>query len=326
MKTPRFWYPQPGDKTSELEVMLLSPLSHVFEAGTALRRKLASPYRSPKPLICIGNVVAGGAGKTPTALALASMFKEYGYKPVFVTRGYGGSGSVRCVDLHRHDAGDVGDEAMLLSAVAPTWVGRDRVKAVREAETHGSMIIADDGFQNPNLSPSASILVIDGEAGIGNGRIIPAGPLREPLGDALNRATVIVVIGNDRYNIASRAKLPVFQAHLEPQAPRGFKAAGKYIAFAGIGRPSKFFATAKSMKLDLAATREFPDHYVYTTEDIDSLRLDAEVMGARLVTTEKDAVRLPPYFRSEVIVIPIRLVFDVPGAGEVLAELLMRRP
>ncbi|MDD4615630.1 MAG: tetraacyldisaccharide 4'-kinase [Alphaproteobacteria bacterium] len=324
MKTPRFWYPPPGDKISEFKAKLLSPLSRVFEAGTALRRRFAKAYRSPRPVICIGNAVAGGAGKTPVALALARLFSDIGHKPVFVSRGYGGRGKLTCVDLRRHDATDVGDEAMLLAATAPTWVGRDRVKAVREAETHGSVIIADDGLQNPNLAPSASILVVDGEAGIGNGRIIPAGPLREPFLDALSRATAMIVIGKDPYNLGRKTKIPVFQAHFEPVVPKGLPSVGRYVAFAGIGRPSKFFTTARLLELDIAAVREFPDHYIYTTDDVDSLRLDAEVLGARLITTEKDAVRLPPYFRAEVIVIPVRLVFDIQGSEEVLVDILLK--
>jgi tetraacyldisaccharide 4'-kinase len=327
MKTPRFWYPKPGDRASTLKAGLLSPFSVFFKAGTALRRSLARPYHSRKPVICIGNAVAGGAGKTPMALALAKILKKRGHNPVFVTRGYGGRGSLTCVDLKRHDVTDVGDEALLLAATAPTWAARDRKKAVRDAEVHGSIILADDGLQNPSLAPAASILVVDGEAGIGNGRIIPAGPLREPFSDALSRATAMVIVGKrDTQKLAAQAKVPVFYAHLEPDLPKGFSKVGRFVAFAGIGRPEKFYATAKALGLDLAGVRSFPDHHIYRSEDIETLRLDAELRGAHLLTTEKDAVRLPPYFRSEVIVLPVKLVFNHEGDEEKLADLILAKP
>ncbi|MDD3370931.1 MAG: tetraacyldisaccharide 4'-kinase [Alphaproteobacteria bacterium] len=326
MKTPRFWYPQPGDRFAAIKATLLSPLSSLFKAGTALRKRFAHAYRSHKPLVCVGNVVAGGAGKTPTAIALAKILQDCGHRPVFITRGYGGKGELTCVDLAVHGAADVGDEALLLAATAPTWVCRDRVLAVREAEKNGTIIISDDGFQNPNLAPSASILVIDGQTGIGNGRIIPAGPLREPLEDALERAAAVIIVGTkDVQGIAKKVDIPVFRGHLEPSLPKGFPNFGKFFAFAGIARPSKFFATARALKLVVAGTREFADHHVYTEDDIDALRLEAEVRGARLLTTEKDAIRLPPAFLDEVIVLPVKLAFDTPGAEADIANLMLGR-
>jgi tetraacyldisaccharide 4'-kinase len=268
--------------------------------------------------------VAGGAGKTPTALALAQILKDRGHNPVFVTRGYGGKGALTCVDPARHNVRDVGDEALLLAASFPTWAGRDRLKAVREAEEQGSIVIVDDGLQNPHLLPTASILVIDGDVGIGNGRIIPAGPLRESLADALKRVAAMIVIGSsDRQNIAAQCSVPVFRAHLEPKLPSGFSKLGRFVAFAGIGRPGKFFATARSLGLDIATAREFPDHYVYTQANVDALRLEAEEQGARLLTTEKDAVRLPEDFRAEVVVLPVRLVFDDPESEKILLDLIL---
>jgi tetraacyldisaccharide 4'-kinase len=276
-------------------------------------------------VVCIGNVVVGGAGKTPTSLALAQILKDHGHKPVFVTRGYGGTGLLTCVDLARHGARDVGDEALLLAEAAPTWAARDRVQALRQAEAHGSIIILDDGLQNPHIAPTSSFLVVDGELGIGNGHIIPAGPLRESLAEALPRLTAMIIIGDrDRQNltaIAQKAGVPVFRARLAPQLPFGFPRDGKFVAFAGIARPEKFFATALSLGLNLADTRGFPDHYVYDEGDIDTLRLEAETYGARLLTTAKDAVRLPADFRAEVLVLPVRLVFDDPGAEKTLADL-----
>ena len=326
MRAPRFWYAQRGEVSSTLWSDLLVPLSGLFKAGTKLRRAFApNPYRAHVPLICIGNVVAGGAGKTPTALALAEILKERGHKPVFITRGYGGHGELTYVDLTQHEAEDVGDEALLLAAVAPTWAAHDRVEALRQAETYGSLVIMDDGLQNPHIAPTASLLVVDGEVGIGNGRIIPAGPLRESLVDALRRVTAMIIIGyRDRQNLAAQSTVPVFRARLQPDLPFGFSREGRFIAFAGIARPEKFYATARSLGLDIAATQDFPDHHAYTDADIEALRLQAESEGARLLTTEKDAVRLPPDFRPEVQTLPVRLVFDDPGAENALANLVTR--
>jgi len=325
MRTPRFWYPEPEDRMSALKAQMLAPLSCLFRLGAKIRSALAQSYCSRRPVICVGNVVAGGAGKTPTALALAEILKNCGEKPVFVTRGYGGKGELTCVNLAKHGVNEVGDEALLLAACAPTWVARDRVKALQEAEINGSVVIVDDGLQNPYLGPTASILVVDGNVGIGNGRIIPAGPLREPLEDALDRVAAMILIGTcDRQNLAALAKVPVFRAHLDPKLALGFPRFGKFVAFAGIARPEKFFATAEGLGLDIAQTKSFPDHHIYSQADIDSLRLEAEEAGARLLTTEKDAVRLPPDFRGEVVILPVRLIFDDPGAEKSIAELLLR--
>ena len=325
MKTPRFWYPRPEDRASALKADVLAPLSVLFRVGTFLRRIFAKPYKARVPVVCVGNVVAGGAGKTPTVLALARILKDRGQKPVFVTRGTGGKEILTCVDITRHKATDVGDEALLLAAVAPTWVGRDRVRAVRDAELNSSVIIADDGLQNPNLVPKVSILVVDGDSGLGNGRIIPAGPLREPFANALSRATVMILIGDsDCQNLAKQAEIPVFRAKLEPKLPIGFPRFGRFVAFAGLARPEKFFETARALKLDIADTHEFSDHYVYRQDDIDTLRLEAEEQGANLLTTEKDAVRLPPDFRAEVVVLPVRLTFSEPGAEKAIADLILK--
>ena len=326
MKTPRFWYLRPDGDYSPLLPVLLSPLSGLFQLGTFLRRAFASHSRARVPLICVGNVVTGGAGKTPTAIALARLFKEEGYKPVFVTRGYGGKftsgGNVVYVDPAQHTAADVGDEALLLAGVAPTWASRDRVAAIGQAQSYGTIIIMDDGFQNPHIAPSASLLVIDAETGIGNGHVVPAGPLRESFAAALARAKAMIIIGGeDRQKLAARAKIPVFRAHLQPEIPPGFPREGRFVAFAGIGWPEKFYATLRDMGLDVAETCDFPDHHVFDQADIDGLRLRAEEQGAYLLTTEKDATRLPPAFRAEVVVLPVSLVFDGPDAANSIMRL-----
>jgi tetraacyldisaccharide 4'-kinase len=324
MKTPRFWYPQRGHSETSWPSDLLVPFSGVFKAGTCIRRAFAKAHRASVPVICIGNVVAGGAGKTPTAIALARILKEHGQKPVFATRGYGGTGDVTYVDPEQHTSADVGDEALLLARSAPTWAGRDRIQTVRHAETHGTLIIMDDGLQNPYVVSTVSLLVIDGDVGVGNGRIIPAGPLRETLSDALDRVAGLIIVGErDRQNLAAQACIPVFRARLKPDLPAGFATTGKAIAFAGIGRPEKFYATARAVGLNLVATIDFPDHHAFTEADIAALRLKAKETGARLLTTEKDAVRLPAAFRAEVETLPVKLVFDDADAEEELANLIL---
>jgi tetraacyldisaccharide 4'-kinase len=320
MKAPRFWYQEKSAMAS-----LLSPLSCLFRAGTMLRRKMAHPYRSHKPVICIGNAVVGGAGKTPTALALARILQEQGHRPVFVTRGYGGKTDKRgeaVIVVPHHTVEDVGDEALLLSRTAPTVVGRDRAAAIRLAEKSGTVIIMDDGMQNPHIAATTYILVADGEVGVGNGRILPAGPLREGMADALQRSAMVIMIGADQHNLAAQIELPILRARLEPRLPMGFPRHGPFVAFAGIGRPEKFYATARALGLDLIATIDFPDHHLFSEADIDRLRLAAEEKGARLLTTEKDAVRLPLSFRDEPLTLPVELTFTDSGAENRLLGLL----
>ncbi len=321
MKTPRFWYPAATEASLLPEI--LSPLSYGFRAGGFLRRAFANPYHAQVPVICVGNVVAGGAGKTPTALALAHILKAQGHRPVFVTRGYGGHGWLTCVDRAIHTSRDVGDEALLLAAVAPTWVARDRIAAVRQAENHGTVIIMDDGLQNPHIASTSSLLVIDGGRGIGNGHVIPAGPLRETLQSAVQRVKAVVIIGEDKQKLAGQITEPVFHAHIMPQLAPGFPIRENFVAFAGIAYPQKFYDTARQAGLMLTDTWDFPDHHVFTDTEINELRLWAAEQGARLLTTEKDAVRLPAGFRDEPLTLPVTLGLAAPGDEQALAKLLL---
>jgi len=307
VRTPAFWYRRPG-----LEAALLSPLGFLWRMGGVARRFWATPYHGQKPVICIGNIVAGGAGKTPAALALAEILQQSGHKPVFVTRGYGGTlrGPAR-VDPARHRAQDVGDEALLLARTAPVFIGRDRAAAIRMAEQHGSHVVLDDGLQNPHVRPDLAFLVIDGATAFGNGFLIPAGPLRETFDEAMKRITAIILVGeNVEQKIAERAHCPILRANWQPNLPVDFPRGEKFFAFAGIAKPEKFYATCRMAGLTLIGTEDFPDHHFFTGGELKKLRRRAETDKARLLTTEKDWVRLPADMQKQVTAFPVKLVFE----------------
>jgi tetraacyldisaccharide 4'-kinase len=273
----------------------------------------------------VGNLVAGGAGKTPVALALASRLAESGAAVQIVTRGYRGrlSGPVR-VDPARHDFTAVGDEALLLAARAPCWVARDRTDGVRAAVAAGAaVVILDDGYQNPTIAKTLSLLVVDDAYGFGNGRVIPAGPLREGLARGLARADVVVLLGadaspHDPKTLEIGATLPVIPAALRPVAWERL-AGQRLLAFAGIGRPEKFFATLRGLSAELVETRSFPDHHPFRAGEIDELLYAAERTRARLITTAKDIVRVPTEKRAAIEVLEVEISWRDPDA---LDELL----
>ncbi|NQU61038.1 MAG: tetraacyldisaccharide 4'-kinase [Rhodospirillales bacterium] len=293
MRAPEFWRRGGG-----LFGGLLAPLGWGYGLGTWLRFAFTKPYRSDVPVLCIGNLVAGGAGKTPVALSLGGYLAERGLTVHYLGRGYGGieKGPLR-VDLGAHGAGDVGDEALLLAAVAPTWISVNRAAGVEAAGAGADFIIMDDGFQNPSVAKDLSLVVVDGRYGFGNERLIPAGPLREPVARALDRAHALIVIGEDEAGIGGHPKvkksnLPVLKATVTP-GPEASALKGKaVVAFAGIGEPEKFFRTLSSIGGRVQAAHAFPDHHRYTTNEIQRLKQEAADMGAILVTTTKDAVRL----------------------------------
>jgi tetraacyldisaccharide 4'-kinase len=310
MRAPRFWSNPP--ERPGLLARLLAPLAWLW--ALAARRRLRGPSeRLGVPVVCVGNLTAGGAGKTPTVIALLERLRSRGLAAHVVTRGHGGSlaGPVR-VDERRHRAAEVGDEPLLLAAFAPVWVGRDRAAAGRAAAAAGAdVIVMDDGFQNPSLAKDLSIVVVDAGFGFGNGRVMPAGPLREPVAAGLARADLLLVIGPAAERAAFRARwplsLPVAEGALEP-LPTGMDWAGlRAVAFAGIGRPEKFFASLRALGVELAAAHGFADHAPYGRAILARLEAEARAKHAQLVTTEKDAVRLPPGFRPKVLVLPVRL-------------------
>jgi tetraacyldisaccharide 4'-kinase len=292
----------------------LSPLSAVGAALTA--RRVARPgWQAPVPVICCGNVTVGGAGKTTLVLDLARRLVGRGRSVHVLLRGYGGSAR----GVHRVAEDDpaalVGDEALLLAAVAPTWTGADRAASARAAiEAGADVLLMDDGLQNPTLTKSFSILVVDGATGFGNGRVLPAGPLREPVAAAAARCRVSVLIGSDITGALSRLPpdLPVLRADLVQDSSIGVLAGQRILAFAGIAIPEKFFAPLRRAGAEVAASRAFPDHHPYMARDLEALQLQAEALRARLVTTPKDAVRLPPAFRARVTVIGVALAWENP--------------
>ncbi len=294
MREPSFWWREAG-----IVARMLTPLAAIYGAVAAARLKRRGRHAGT-PVICIGNFTVGGAGKTPAALAVAQLLAAAGERPAFLTRGYGGAlaGPLQ-VDPTRHRAQDVGDEPLLLARTAATIVARDRVEGANLAVATGaSVVVMDDGFQNPSLAKDFSVLVVDGRRGIGNGRVIPAGPLRAPLAAQLARAHALVVVGAAPPASAVMAQaraldIPVLPARLQPDA--GFIAAHRgrrVLAFAGIANPQKFFTTLAEAGIAVAAARSFPDHHRYTCDEAQLLCDHADRAGLALVTTEKDLARI----------------------------------
>ena len=293
---------------------LLSPLSAITEVLTA--RRVAKPgWRAPVPVICCGNVTVGGAGKTTVALDIGQRLLTQGRAVHFLLRGYGGS--VR--GPHRVASSDtaamVGDEALLLAVVAPTWVGADRAASGRAAVTAGAeVLVMDDGLQNPSLRQDVALLVIDGASGFGNGRLLPAGPLREPVAAAASRCAAAILIGDDAHGVAAGLPITVLRASLVLGAEVAELRDRHVVAFAGIARPDKFFGMLRSAGVVLADAVPFPDHHPYGEADI--VRLIGSANGGMLVTTPKDAARLPVAVRSRVQVVGVGLAWEPADAIE----------
>ncbi len=315
MKTPKFW--NAGSKSILPHV--LAPLSAVYQAANWLNRSQTKTEAVSVPVICIGNVVAGGAGKTPVAIAIAQFLQKSGWTPHFLSRGYGGSleGPERVV-LDVHDASKVGDEPLLLAGVAPTWISKDRLAGANAAIAAGAnVVVMDDGLQNLSIEKTLSVLVIDGDFGIGNGRLIPAGPLRETPAQAVKKSDAIVIVGEkdtgDQLHFMTE-DVPVFRARIVPHALQSELVGEKVVAFAGIGRPGKFFKSLELAGADIVAAIEFADHHPFSRNDIMQLVEKAALHNAALVTTRKDYVRLPIDAKMMTTVFDIDLLFEKPKA------------
>ena len=326
-EAPPFWYEAVGWRARAL-----MPVAWIYASIAGYRMKRASPPMIGCPVVCIGNLTVGGTGKTPTAIALAQAARAMGYTPGVVTRGYGGS-HIRphLVDADHDTSRSVGDEPLLLARVAPTMVSQQRATAAQLLVDRGcDFILLDDGFQSRSVHFDLAVITLDARRGIGNGCVLPAGPLRARLVDQMRHCDVVIRIGQgdrgDRVvRAAARAAKPVMHGWLKPANVRGISRK-RVLAFAGIGDPQKFFDTLSTYGCTLAATRSFGDHHQFTEADAQALIEKADAEGLELVTTQKDHVRLSHregalgQLRERTHVLPVSLEFDVKGDATRLIE------
>ena len=314
MKTPTYW------KERNIISDILLPFGGLYNCATYLRLKFKPSKKVDIPVICIGNLTAGGTGKTPVAVSVAALLQQHHKKPFFVSRGYGGTLKNIIVNSQTHTPRQCGDEPLLLAKQAPVVVNSDRYAGALTALHNGAeLIIMDDGFQNPGLHKDLSFLVFDGNFGLGNGRCIPSGPLRENFSAGLKRADAAIIIGTDRFNLRQKINLPCFGASVAP-VPQKIKNP-HIIAFAGIGRPSKFYRSLRESGFNLLKTFDFPDHHYYTEKELFELIGESEKLGADIYTTSKDFVKIPSELKSRFKVLEISICWD--NAQE-LADFIFR--
>ncbi|MCC6919052.1 MAG: tetraacyldisaccharide 4'-kinase [Alphaproteobacteria bacterium] len=320
MRPPEFWSRPPG--RPGLLARILAPFAAMYGAVVRARLRRAPQLRPAVPVICIGNLTLGGAGKTPVAIAILERLKDMHGSPVALTRGYGGSLNGPVMVEPDHLASEVGDEPLLLARHAPTVVAKDRAAGARACIAAGAgAIVMDDGFQNPAISKDISIAVVDSETGFGNGRVFPAGPMREPARDGLKRADAVILMGRGPFDPGHPRTL-----RADLRAPFAAPFDGRrVVAFAGIGRPEKFFHSLERAGAEIVSVFAYPDHHAFDDGDIERMRALAKSRGAVLATTEKDFVRLPPRLRRGILTLPVEVRFeDERALDALLASAMMR--
>jgi len=308
LKTPKFW----NNKNSIISILLI-PLSFLWRLASILNTKKKQKFLIP--IIKIGNVVAGGAGKTPTVISLAQKLINSGTKVHIILKGYKSTAknSIQ-VNTKIHTYREVGDEALICAKIAPTWVGKNRAISITKAiHERAELVILDDGLQDTSIIANLNILVFNGYQGIGNGRIIPSGPMRENLSQAINRSHLAIIIDGDKRNIKKLIdkKIPVIDANIkiEDKYLNNFKNK-KVIAFCGIGYPEKFYKTLENIGCQITYTKSFPDHYVYSRKDIQNLLKKSQELNSLLITTEKDHIKIMEDYKNRIYFFPISIEFN----------------
>jgi len=309
LKAPKFWYLKRDTYLSNS----LYPLSLIFRLGTKLRSIISKEKNSELPIICVGNIVVGGAGKTPVSLKIGKILLKSGYSPHFVSKGYAGIEKNNTLVKPWHSAQSVGDESLLLSEIAPTWIGINRNQSFKLAKEKGAdCIIMDDGFQNPTIKKDFSIIVINGEQEFGNTRVMPSGPLRESINRGLSRTNLIIVIGNISEKLKNKipSKIPLFKASFAINNENKIFKGQKITAFAGIAYPEKFFNSLRNQGAKIVKEIIYPDHHIFVENDLLDLAEHANKSQSILVTTKKDYVRIPKIYRSLVNTLEGEIEFE----------------
>lgn len=327
MRPPGFWNNSPDRPGWQSRI--LSPLGALYGAMTRRRLRQGISTKVDVPVVCIGNINVGGTGKTPTVIWLLEKLRNAGHQPHVVSKGYGGTiVAPTHVDPSRHSAIRVGDEPLLIAAFGEVWVGKDRLETARAAVTaNATVLILDDGFQDPSLHKDVSLVVVDAAKGFGNERCLPAGPLRETVSDGLARADFVLTIGETTAQKLFSAPLeavPRACGRLTPLQTGMDWSNNRVLAFAGIGNPEKFFATLRNQGAEIVRAEALDDHQKFGPGMLNRLEADAKKLGAQLVTTEKDAARLPQSYRAKVITLPVRLVVD--EEDQLMSMILTKAP